>query len=436
MNNFYSISKREIEMSVNIVLTALSVGMKDAVISRWLKKEGEMVNKGEPLVDVETDKATLEIEAPDDGRLARIYVADGTKAKVGDTLAVFLLEDENEDSLLKTESSGPKIDSPGAATELNGGKEGQQIGQKTMPVAASIVEENKTPHISASPLARRLARSYNIDLSQLKGTGPKGRIVKIDVEKTRDNLSKSQNFTTDKMTDNIIVAGLVNYTRIPHSTMRKVIAARLTEAKTTIPHFYLSRKCEMDNLLKLRQEINDRAKGAYRISVNDFVIKAAAAALKTVKDANVIWTDDALLKLHDIDVSVAVAVDGGLITPVIRKADKLTLTTISDEMKTLSAKAKEGRLTPAQYQGGSFSISNLGMYGVDSFSAIINPPQSSILAVGKIRKIPVEKDDTVVLRQIMTCNLSLDHRAIDGALGSKLLAAIVEGLENPMSLII
>lgn len=436
-------------MSANIILTALSAGMEDAVIAHWLKKEGEDVSKGDALVEIETDKATMELEAEEAGRLGKIYVADGIRASVGQILAVLLQEGEDVSVLpVNPEAATPNVDNFKHSPQETSQNQNTPHASPHNLTTDTVSTYASNRHVKSSPLARRLARQNGIDISQLKGSGPKGRIVKIDVEKAKnrnlstqtlshsdfDNMNIPINTIAHNSEKNLI--GLGDYTTIPHSTMRQVIARRLMESKTTVPHFYLSRECEMDALLELRHTLNNKSQGQYKITVNDLIIKAVAKALHSVPDANVIWTENAILKLHDIDISVAVAIDGGLITPVVRRANRLSLGAISDEMKTLAIKAKQGQLKPEQYQGGSFSISNLGMYGVDSFSAILNPPQSAILAVGATKKKPIEKNDSIVLGQVMTCTLSFDHRAIDGALGAQLLAAIADGLENPMSLLI
>lgn len=416
-------------MSIEIVLTALSAGMEEAKISRWLKVEGDNVSKGDVLAEIETDKATMELEAESDGKVGKIFVADGETAKVGSVIAV-LLEKGEDVASIKTPAE--------QSDKGNAGIEKQPISSVATPLATTTEKAAVSP-VKASPLAKRLARQYGIELSGLRGSGPKGRIVRIDVERARttpqNNADQSKNVQTKTGGETALV-GLGNYTAIAHSTMRRVIARRLTESKTTVPHFYLNRELLIDDLLALRQQLNEKSDGSYKISVNDLVIKAAAKALQMVPHANVIWTEDAMLQFEDVDISVAVATEGGLITPVIRQADRLGIGAISSSMKVLAQKAREGRLMPNEYQGGAFCISNLGMYGVDSFSAIVNPPQSAILAVGAARKKPVEKNDTVQLGQVMSCTLSVDHRALDGALAAELLAAFATTIENPMSLLI
>lgn len=416
-------------MSIEIVLTALSAGMEEAKISRWLKVEGDNVSKGDVLAEIETDKATMELEAESDGKVGKIFVADGETAKVGSVIAVLLEKGEDVASITPPAEQSDKG---------NAGIEKQPISSVATPLAPTA-EKTAVSSVKASPLAKRLARQYGIELSGLRGSGPKGRIVRIDVERARttpqNNADQSKNVQTKTGGETALV-GLGNYTAIAHSTMRRVIARRLTESKTTVPHFYLNRELLIDDLLALRQQLNEKSDGSYKISVNDLVIKAAAKALQMVPHANVIWTEDAMLQFEDVDISVAVATEGGLITPVIRQADRLGIGAISSSMKVLAQKAREGRLMPNEYQGGAFCISNLGMYGVDSFSAIVNPPQSAILAVGAARKKPVEKNDTVQLGQVMSCTLSVDHRALDGALAAELLAAFATTIENPMSLLI
>lgn len=409
-------------MPMNIVLPALSAGMEDAVVARWLKAEGDAVKKGEPIADIETDKVTMELEAEAAGTIGRLLVAAGTRADVNQSIAVLLLPGEDAASLPQA---------PGEPAAL--------VSEKTPAAPAPFPVEtaaHEGARHRASPLARRLAAERGVSLDGLAGSGPKGRIVRIDIERAATAATTQPAPSASVEVPAAIPPGIGPYESVPHSAMRRTIARRLLEAKTTVPHFYLEMDCNLDALLALRHEINAGREKAERISVNDFVIKASAAALAAVPEANVVWTEDAMLRLADIDIAVAVATDNGLITPVIRRAGEKSLGAISAEMKALAAKAREGRLRPEDYQGGGFSISNLGMYGVRSFAAIINPPQSAILAVGAAERRPVEREDgTVAFATMMTCTLSVDHRSIDGALGARLLGALKAGLENPLRLL-
>ncbi|UWF60553.1 pyruvate dehydrogenase complex dihydrolipoamide acetyltransferase [Brucella sp. 2716] len=421
-------------MPVEVVLPALSAGMEDAVIARWLKAEGDAVSKGDLIAEVETDKATMELEAEVDGRIGQLLVKDGARANVNQVIALLLKEGEDASAI-----AGFAVGSSSVA-----------VAEAETPVAASPVPA--APAVSApasgevrhkaSPLARRLATELGVSLEGLAGSGARGRIVRIDVERAAASkpvpvaAAAAPAAAPAEASSKAIPVGIGEYEAVPHTSMRRTIARRLLEAKTTVPHFYLNVDCEIDALLALRSQINEKREGSTRISVNDFVIKASAAALRRVPDANVIWTDEALLKLKDVDIAVAVATEGGLITPIIRSADQMSLGAISAQMKSLAARARENRLKPEEFQGGGFSISNLGMYGVKSFSAIINPPQSAILAVGAGERRPIERNGELAFATMMSVTLSVDHRAVDGALGAQLLAAFKAGIEDPMSLLV
>ncbi|AIJ66152.1 pyruvate dehydrogenase complex dihydrolipoamide acetyltransferase [Brucella suis] len=421
-------------MPVEVVLPALSAGMEDAVIARWLKAEGDAVSKGDLIAEVETDKATMELEAEVDGRIGQLLVKDGARANVNQVIALLLKEGEDASAM-----AGFAVGSSPVA-----------VAEAETPVAASPVPA--APAVSApasgevrhkaSPLARRLAAELGVSLDGLAGSGARGRIVRIDVERAAASkpvpvaAAAAPVAAPAEASSKAIPVGIGEYEAVPHTSMRRTIARLLLEAKTTVPHFYLNVDCEIDALLALRSQINEKREGSARISVNDFVIKASAAALRRVPDANVIWTDEALLKLKDVDIAVAVATEGGLITPIIRSADQMSLGAISAQMKSLAARARENRLKPEEFQGGGFSISNLGMYGVKSFSAIINPPQSAILAVGAGERRPIERNGELAFATMMSVTLSVDHRAVDGALGAQLLAAFKAGIEDPMSLLV
>lgn len=414
-------------MPIDIVLPSLSAGMQDGLIARWLKAEGEHTEKGEVIAEIETDKATMELEAASSGRLGRILIGEGKRAAVNQAIAVLL--DENED-----------IDDPPArivAGDLSAPSTEVRIAPPALTHPGTIAGR-----VVASPLARRLARESGTDLAVLTGSGPHGRIIRIDVEKARSNASASSRILPSSpepvVTSSVppIPFGIGDYEAVPHSGMRRVIARRLMEAKTTIPHFYLTADCAIDDLLALRAQMNSLRTVSDRISINDLVVKAAAVALQMVPDANVVWTEAALLRLKAIDISVAVTTEGGLITPVIRDVGSKSVGTISREIAALAARARENRLKPEEYQGGGLSISDLGMYGVHSFSAIVNPPQSCILAIGAAERRPVVRGDDIVPATIMMCTLSVDHRSIDGALGASLLKAFKFAIEEPMRLLL
>ncbi|TIV68333.1 MAG: pyruvate dehydrogenase complex dihydrolipoamide acetyltransferase [Mesorhizobium sp.] len=427
-------------MPIEIVLPALSAGMTDAVIARWLKAEGDIVAKGELIAEIETDKATMEIEAVCDGRIGKLLVKNGARAEVNQIIAVLLGEREDAAAIA--------LPRRGPATPPATAKPAE-----TEPATAAALEsvaDTSTTKLDAgarrkaSPLARRLATAQGISLDRISGSGPRGRIVSIDIERAATSAATRLQAASEAreippappQPSNGIQVGIGEYESIPHSSMRRTIARRLVEAKTTVPHFYLNLDCDIDALLALRSRINETREAVERISVNDFVIRAAAVALRKVPDANAIWTDQAMLRLSEVDISVAVATDGGLITPIIRKADEKSLGRISAEMKSLAARARESRLKPEEFQGGGFSISNLGMYGIKSFSAIVNPPQGAILAVGAGDRRPVERNGELAFATLMTLTLSIDHRAVDGALGARLLGAIKSAIEEPMSLLV
>lgn len=421
-------------MPYSIILPALSAGMEEAIIARWLKPEGAEVRKGECLAEIETDKATMELEAETDGKVGKILVGNGMRAEVGQTIAILLLNGDTLDE---------GYIAPGMAARAASGSKGVVAASPLGRDPKAEVGE-QGDRIKASPLARRIAAAKGVGLAGLQGSGPGGRIVRIDVDRAADNQLATKAIAAPDPAKSLaasaeargIPAGIGAHEVIPHSSMRRAIARRLLEAKTTVPHFYLNMECDIDALLALRSTVNAGRDAAQRISVNDFVVKASAIALRAVPGANAVWTDEAILRLHDVDIAVAVATEGGLITPIVRQADKKSLGTISAEVKTLVGRARENKLKPEEYQGGGFSVSNLGMYGVSSFAAIINPPQSAILAVGAGQRRPVEKSGELVFATIMNCTLSVDHRSVDGALGAQLLAAFKAAIENPLSILV
>lgn len=414
-------------MAIDIVLPSLSAGMQDGLIARWLKAEGERAEKGEVIAEIETDKATMELEAASSGRLDRILIGEGKRAAVNQIIAVLLGDNEDIDDL-STRSSAEAVSAP--------------LPEARIAPPAVARAGTTLGRVAASPLARRMARENGIDLASLMGSGPRGRIVRIDVEKARPNASAASP-VLPTLTEPVVASsappipfGIGEYEAVRHSSMRRVIARRLVEAKSTIPHFYLTADCAIDDLLALRAQMNGLRTASGRISINDLVIKAAAVALQTVPDANVIWTEEALLRLKTIDISVAVATEGGLITPVVRDAGNKSVGAISRKISALAARARENRLKPEEYQGGGLSISNLGMYGLHSFSAIVNPPQSCILAIGAAERRPVVRGDDIVPATMMMSTLSIDHRSIDGALGAALLKAFKDAIEEPMRLLL
>ncbi len=418
-------------MPIPVLMPALSPTMTDGTLARWLKNAGDPVSAGDIIAEIETDKATMEVEAVDEGTFGRALVEEGSEGvAVNAPIALLLGEGEDAAELDKFEapqqpaSVAPENPpTPEVATASVTATVAKQPAQK--PVVAS------GGRIFASPLARRLAADQSIDLAQVTGSGPHGRIVKIDIENFVPSAAAGGNAAP-------VFSGDAPFDLVPHTNMRKVIAQRLSQSKQTVPHFYLTVDMEIDRLLEARKQINaslaDDGMGA-KISVNDFVIMASAKALIAVPAANASWSDDGLRQYTRSDISVAVAIEGGLITPVIRGANAKSLSAISSEMKQLGAKAKDGKLQPEDYQGGTFSISNLGMYGIREFAAVINPPQGCILAVGAGEQRPVVREGTLGIATVMTCTLSVDHRAVDGAVGSEFLVAFKKYMENPLAML-
>ncbi|WP_414896675.1 dihydrolipoamide acetyltransferase family protein [Rhodovulum sp. YEN HP10] len=414
-------------MATELTLPALSAGMEDAVIAAWLVAPGDRVEKGQPLAEVETDKATMELEAEAPGLVGRLAVKAGARADVGQVIAVLLAEGES-----LPEESCPDPEPAPTATAPEPAPAAAALAPSMLPAAGP-------DRPRASPLARRLATQAGLTLDGLSGSGPKGRIVRVDIERLIASApaeTMAETAPEPAATPSPIPPGLGPYEARPVSQMRRTIARRLSEAKQTIPHFYLEAEADLEALMALRAQVNDGREGSARISVNDFIVKAAARALARLPEANVIWRGDEIWQLSDIDIAVAVATDGGLMTPILRCADRMSLGTLSAEMKALAARARAGMLKPEDYQGGGFSVSNLGMYGVRSFSAIVNPPQSCILAAGAAERRPIGRGDQIVLAPVMSLTLSVDHRSVDGALGAQLLAEIRKGLEEPMSLLL
>ncbi|MDF1587185.1 pyruvate dehydrogenase complex dihydrolipoamide acetyltransferase [Marinimicrococcus flavescens] len=442
-------------MPIKILMPALSPTMTEGNLARWLKNEGDEVNPGDVIAEIETDKATMEVEAVDEGKLGKILVPAGTEGvAVNATIALLLEEGEDAAALEQAGGNGEAPEAPRAEPKA----------EKPQPAAAAAatpsteVSGGKAPasgngqdgRVFASPLARRMAEQAGLDLAGLAGSGPHGRIVKADIEKALETgagkaapaaAAEAKQPAAAAAAAPIAPAGPIEAPAAPHevvqlSSMRKVIARRLTEAKQQIPHFYLTVDCELDALLAMRSQLNARPGADYKLSVNDFVIKAVAVALRRKPGCNASWGGDKVFVYKDVDVSVAVAIDGGLITPIIRQADQKGLSTISREMKDLAARAREGKLKPEEYQGGGFSISNLGMYGIRDFQAVINPPQSCILAIGAGEKRPVVKNDALAIATVMSVTLSIDHRVVDGALGAEFLGEFKKLVEDPMGLLL
>jgi pyruvate dehydrogenase E2 component (dihydrolipoamide acetyltransferase) len=430
-------------MPFNILMPALSPTMEKGNLAKWLKKEGDKIRSGDVIAEIETDKATMEVEAVDEGTLAKILVPAGTAdVPVNETIGLIAAEGEDAAALTPPRPQQPSAPPPPAAPPA-----AAQPPTAAQPrAAAPALAPRPEGRLFASPLARRLAKAANLDLAKIKGSGPHGRIIERDVrgrsaEPAQPALAKAP---PPALGENAIrkLFEPGSYVEVAHDGMRKIIARRLVEAKTTIPHFYLSLDCELDRLLAAREAINAEApkgpdgKPAYKISVNDFVIKALASALIRVPEANVTWTEQAMLKHRHADIGVAVSIPGGLITPVIRKAETKPLSVISNEMKDLAARAKNRKLLPEEYQGGTSAVSNLGMFGIKNFSAVINPPHATILAVGTGEQRPVVKDGALAVATIMSVTLSTDHRAVDGALGAELLQAFKTRIENPIAMLV
>ncbi|WP_026381573.1 pyruvate dehydrogenase complex dihydrolipoamide acetyltransferase [Afifella pfennigii] len=463
-------------MPINILMPALSPTMEVGNLAKWHVKEGDTVEAGDVIAEIETDKATMEVEAVDEGVVAKILVGEGTEnVAVNDVIAVLAEEGEDAGNIEapaggKTQANGggkaaeakPEPNAPPEPARPERAGEGEGVPRAGLHAPAGSNGKNGSggegERIFASPLARRLAKEKGIELAALSGSGPRGRIVKHDIEDAAKKgvgkaapaavpgaqageapATPAPTGMSDQQIRQMFAEG--SYEAVPHDSMRRTIARRLVEAKTTIPHFYLTVDCQIDALLKLRAEINAAAptrddKPAYKVSVNDMVIKALAMALQEVPEANVTWTQEAMLKHRTSDIGVAVSIPGGLITPVVRGAEAKTLSAISREMRDLAGRARERKLKPEEYQGGASAVSNLGMYGIRDFSAVINPPHATILAVGAGEKRAVVRDDALAVATVMTATLSTDHRAVDGALGAELLAAFKRFIESPMSMLV
>ncbi len=431
-------------MPTEILMPALSPTMEEGTLAKWLVKEGDTVSSGDLLAEIETDKATMEFEAVDEGVIGKLMVAEGTEAVKVNTVIAVLLEDGESASDIGTAAAPKAAEAPVA----NAAAPAPQAAATSAPAPAAPQKDGT--RIFASPLARRIAADKGLDLATVTGSGPKGRIVKADVMDAQPSATPAPQASAPAAAaapaamPSSPSADMVarayegrSYEEISLNGMRKTIAARLTEAKQTVPHFYLRRDIKLDALMAFRAQLNKQLEGrGVKLSVNDFIIKATALALQAVPTANAVWAGDRVLQMKASDVAVAVAIEGGLFTPVLQDAEMKSLSALSTEMKDLAVRARDRKLAPHEYQGGSFAISNLGMMGIDNFDAIVNPPHAGILAVGAgVKKPVVGEDGQVTVATVMSVTMSVDHRVIDGALGAELLKHIVDNLENPMAML-
>jgi pyruvate dehydrogenase E2 component (dihydrolipoamide acetyltransferase) len=443
-------------------MPSVSANSTHAIVQEWGKAEGDNVAEGDVLAEIETDKAVIDLTAEQDGVMGKALVEVGISIEVGAPIAIILAAGEGaeagtalfpEAAALTNEEAAPVESQGPGSTDQEPSTD--QEAPVSAPTAATIgASNNGSTRLFASPIARKLARERGLDVGSLAGSGPGGRIVRQDVEAASETPTPQDSGTvkTEPVETTIPTAQPAtsdigkasndqqrptvgsSYTEIPHSSMRRTIARRLAESKATVPHFYLSTECNLDALIALRAEVNKTA--PRKISINDFVIRAMASALSQVPEANVTWTDTAIRQYDSVDISVAVSTPTGLITPIVREADRKSLGAISAEVAALAERARAGKLRPSEYEGGSFSISNLGMHDVAEFQAIINPPQAGILAVGSARPAPIVKDGAIVIATIMKCSLSIDHRSVDGELAARLLSAFTRIIENPLSILI
>lgn len=441
-------------MPIEILMPALSPTMTEGNLAKWTIKEGDKVKSGQVIAEIETDKATMEVEAVDEGTVGKIVVPAGTEGVKVNQLIALLLEDGEDKKALEgyKPKAAPVTKDAGSGIQDSGKKEEVKAPQVSAPApslssqvtSAPGLPESRIPNPSpfsgnrlfASPLAKRIAAQEGVDIGSIQGSGPHGRVIKDDVLKAKSsgNLGRSGR----------VMRNPVEFTKIPNNNMRKVIARRLTESKQQVPHFYLTVECELNRLLDIRKDINFEAEAiagkdknpAYKVSVNDFIIKAVALAMKKVPASNASWYDDAIVQYNNIDISVAVAIEGGLITPIVKNADQKNVIAISGEMKDLAARARANKLAPEEIQGGGFSISNLGMYGIKHFAAIVNPPQGCILAIGAGVDRVVVQHGQMVVRNVMEVTLSVDHRVVDGAVGAEFLQAFKHYVESPALLLL
>ncbi|MGB3348968.1 MAG: pyruvate dehydrogenase complex dihydrolipoamide acetyltransferase [Brucella anthropi] len=444
-------------MPINITMPALSPTMEEGNLSKWLVKEGDKIAPGDVIAEIETDKATMEVEAVDEGTIAKLVVPAGSEGvKVNALIAILAEEGEDVAAAAKGAASAPKTEAKVEAPKEEPKPAAAPAAVPAPTKAEQPAAANKGDRVFASPLARRIAKESGVDIAAVKGTGPHGRVVQRDVEaalasggaKAAAPKAEAASAAAPKPMSDETVLKLFEegtYQIVPHDGMRKTIARRLVESKQTVPHFYLTIDCELDALLALRSQINAAApmikteKGevpAYKLSVNDLVIKAVALALRDIPEANVSWTEGGMVKHKRADVGVAVSIPGGLITPIVRQSDSKTLSAISNEMKDLAKRARDRKLKPEEYQGGSTSVSNLGMFGVKDFAAIINPPHATIFAIGAGEQRAVVKNGEIKVATVMSVTLSTDHRAVDGALAAELAQAFKRHIENPMGMLV
>ncbi len=462
-------------MPIEILMPALSPTMTEGKLAKWLKREGDPVKSGDVIAEIETDKATMEVEAVDEGTIGKLLVDEGSEGVAVNTPIALLLEEGEDKSALAGGGKPAPTPAPAPAPKTEDAKaetgkaeaipagvpsygKGGPVDEAVMPKPAAAptpTAQGDGGRVFASPLARRMAEQSGLDLSRIQGSGPNGRVVKADVEaalqrgpqpaaKAAPTQAPAAAPAQTPQAAGPAPQGMdarafadaigMKYTVIPNTGMRKTIAKRLTEAWQTIPHFGLSIDLEIDRLMALRAEIVERT--GEKVSVNDFVVKAVAIALRKVPEANVSWHPDGILQYGDVDVSVAVATDAGLITPIVKNADRKGLSAISAEVKALAQKAKDGKLRPEEFQGGTFSVSNLGMFGIKNFTSIINPPQSCILSVGAGERRPVVRGDALAVATVMSCTLSVDHRSVDGAVGARWLQEFKKLIENPIAMLI
>lgn len=436
-------------MTIKVLMPALSPTMTEGNLAKWHKKEGDAVKAGEVIAEIETDKATMEVEAVDEGVLGKILVAAGTQGVAVNTPIAILLEEGENDNALK-DAEAPKAAPVAKSSDVM--LSASEASRKAVPAGdpSPSAQDDKRgdsqerrDRIFATPLAKRIAKDKGVDLKAVKGSGPHGRIVKADIEGSKGGAvapsaaSASSAAPVLSGDEKVNAFGQV-YTEIPNNNIKKITAKRLLESKTTVPHFYLTIDCHIDELLKVRETLNKAAgkDAAYKLSVNDFVVKACAMALKAYPAANVSWTEAATLQFKHADISVAVATPNGLMTPIVKQAEGKGLATISGEIKDLAKRARDGKLKPEEFQGGTFTVSNLGMFGITNFQAIINPPQSCILAVGAGQERPYVDNGQVKIGNFMSCTLSTDHRTVDGAVGAEFLQYVKRYIENPATMLL
>ena len=420
-------------MAIVIRMPEVLAGVTEAVLSQWMMSEGQEVAMGDVLAEIETEKANVDYQAEEEGTLARLLVAPGQSVEVGTPIAVFSAPGDSADDIDAAVATAGAVSAPAAAPAAPATTApATEVSSQPAPDSPPAMSGGR---LYVSPLVRKRAREQGIDLSLVTGSGPGGRIVKKDLESFLASGQSTPPAPSASVAQAVPGAtGGAGYTDTPHTGMRRAIARRLTESKTTVPHFYVTADCRVDKLLEARAQVNEAA--GVKISVNDWVLKAVAQAFVDVPAANVIWTDEALRHFDRVDIAVAVAVEGGLLTPVVRGVESLSLTEINAEVTRLATKAREGKISQAEIEGGSFSVSNLGMYGTDSFQAILNPPHSGILAVGAARETVIAQNGVMVVGKIMTVNLSADHRAVDGALAAEWMSAFRGYIENPLALLV